>query len=70
VAQKMGARLGERKVLFKEVQGLMHQRILYIAHDHLNFERGVLKDANPATDVVVLVQSNRMITGRTWHKER
>ncbi|WP_296631189.1 cryptochrome/photolyase family protein [Rhodoluna sp.] len=48
----------------------MHERILYVAHDHLNFERGVLKDANPATDVVVLVESARMTQGRPWHKER
>ena len=48
----------------------MFKRILYIAHDHLNLERGVLKDANPNTDVIVLVESARMITGRPWHKER
>ncbi len=46
------------------------QRILYVAHDHLNTSYGVLKDANPSTDVVVLVESARMITGRRWHKER
>ncbi len=46
------------------------QRILYIAHDHLNSEYGVLKDADPTTDAVVLVESQRMIEGRPWHKER
>ena len=46
------------------------QRILYIAHDHLNSDYGVLKDADPKTDVVVLVESQRMIEGRPWHKER
>lgn len=46
------------------------QRILYIAHDHLNSDYGVLKDADPARDVVVLVESQRMIEGRPWHKER
>lgn len=46
------------------------QRILYVAHDHLNSTRGVLKNANPNTDVVVLVESARMTTGRPWHKER
>jgi deoxyribodipyrimidine photolyase-related protein len=46
------------------------QRILYIAHDHLNSEYGVLKDADPTTDVVVLVESQRMTSGRPWHKER
>jgi deoxyribodipyrimidine photolyase-related protein len=46
------------------------QRILYVAHDHLNSTRGVLKNANPNTDAVVLVESSRMTTGRPWHKER
>jgi len=46
------------------------QRILYVAHDHLNASYGVLRDANPLTDVVVLVESARMTTGRPWHKER
>ena len=46
------------------------QRILYVAHDHLNSERGVLRTANPDTDVVVLVESARMLEGRPWHKER
>ena len=46
------------------------QRILYVAHDHLNRTRGVLKNADPNTDFVVLVESARMTTGRPWHKER
>ncbi|MEN9993301.1 MAG: hypothetical protein RLY83_871 [Actinomycetota bacterium] len=46
------------------------QRILYVAHDHLNTSYGVLKDANPKTDLIVLVESARMTTGRPWHKER
>jgi deoxyribodipyrimidine photolyase-related protein len=46
------------------------QRILYIPHDHLNASFGVLRDADPAADAVVLVESARMVTGRHWHKER
>jgi deoxyribodipyrimidine photolyase-related protein len=46
------------------------QRILYVAHDHLNKSFGVLKNANPNTDAVVLVESARMLAGRPWHKER
>ncbi|WP_296648564.1 cryptochrome/photolyase family protein, partial [Rhodoluna sp.] len=46
------------------------QRILYVAHDHLNRTRGVLKNSDPNTDVIVLVESARMTTGRPWHKER
>ena len=46
------------------------QRILYVAHDHLNRNCGVLKNANPNTDAILLVESASMTTGRPWHKER
>ena len=46
------------------------QRILYVAHDHLNKSFGVLKNVNKTTDAIVLVESARMLTGRNWHKER
>ena len=45
-------------------------RILYVAHDHLNKNFGVLKNANPKTDAIILVESKRMLEGRPWHKER
>lgn len=69
----MGARLGEREVLLAEVQGLMaakFERIVYVPFDHLNFDRGAMKLADPAVDVLVLVESKRMTEGRPWHKER
>lgn len=66
----MGTRLGERQVLFREMQESMTSRILYVPFDHLDRNKGVLKDLDPKTDVVVLVESARMITGRDWHKER
>jgi len=47
----------------------LHTRIIYVAHDHLNRDRGALRDANMATDVIVLVESARMTTGRNLHKE-
>jgi deoxyribodipyrimidine photolyase-related protein len=46
------------------------KRILLIPFDHLNQERGVLKTANPKTDLILFVQSERMTSGRNWHKER
>jgi deoxyribodipyrimidine photolyase-related protein len=46
------------------------QRILYVAHDHLNREHGVLKTADKTTDLIVLVESARMTSGRPWHPER
>jgi deoxyribodipyrimidine photolyase-related protein len=48
----------------------MTKRVLYVPFDHLNLTKGVLKEIDPKNDVVVLVESNRMITGRDWHKER
>ncbi len=46
------------------------KRILYVAFDHLNLNYGVLKNSNPIEDAIVLVESARMTTGRSWHKER
>ena len=48
----------------------MIERILYVPFDHLNVSRGVLKTANRETDHIVLVQSERMTSGRPWHPER
>jgi deoxyribodipyrimidine photolyase-related protein len=46
------------------------KRILYIPFDHLHSKYGVMRGANPKEDLVVLVESERMTTGRTWHPER
>jgi len=46
------------------------KRILYIPFDHLNKTKGVLKDLDKKNDLVVLVESRRMTSGRPWHKER
>ena len=46
------------------------KRIIYIPFDHLNQKYGALKNANPKEDVIALVESSRMTTGRNWHKER
>ena len=46
------------------------QEILYVSHDQLNMNRGVLKTAEPERHAVVLVESQRMVQGRNWHKER
>ena len=46
------------------------KRIIYIPFDHLHRNFGALKDANPKEDVIALVESTRMTSGRNWHKER
>ncbi|MEY4320876.1 MAG: hypothetical protein RLZZ471_817 [Actinomycetota bacterium] len=45
-------------------------RIIYVAFDKLNRNRGALAQAKPGEDAIVLVESERMVTGRNWHKER
>lgn len=46
------------------------KRIIYVPFDHLNKDFGALKTAKKAEDLIVLVESQRMLTGRPWHKER
>ena len=46
------------------------KRIIYIPFDHLHRSFGALQGADPATDVIAMVESARMTTGRPWHKER
>jgi len=46
------------------------KRIIYIPFDHLNRNYGALKHADPKVDVIAIVESARMTTGRNWHKER
>ena len=46
------------------------KRIIYLAFDHLHRDFGALKQANSVDDVIALVESARMTTGRNWHKER
>jgi len=46
------------------------KRIIYLPFDHLHRDFGALKGADPKSDLIVLVESARMTTGRNWHKER
>jgi deoxyribodipyrimidine photolyase-related protein len=46
------------------------ERLIYVAFDHLNKNYGALKGSNPKKDVIVLVESARMTTGRNWHGQR
>jgi deoxyribodipyrimidine photolyase-related protein len=70
VAQKVGARLGFGQVLLAEVPGLMFERVIYVPFDHLNIDHGALATAHRETDLVVMVESERMLTGRPWNAER
>lgn len=46
------------------------QRIIYIAFDQLNVAAGAMRIADKANDHIVLVESQRMLTTRRWHKQR
>jgi deoxyribodipyrimidine photolyase-related protein len=46
------------------------ERLIYVAFDHLNENYGALKNSKPTKDVIVLVESKRMTTGRKWHGQR
>jgi deoxyribodipyrimidine photolyase-related protein len=46
------------------------KRIIYISHDQLNAKYGALKQANPKDDLIVLVESARMLTAEFGSKIR
>jgi deoxyribodipyrimidine photolyase-related protein len=48
----------------------MASRIIYVPFDHLHREYGALKNADTANDVITMVQSARMTSGRQWHPIR
>ena len=48
----------------------MTSRIIYVPFDHLHREYGALKNADPANDVIAMVESARMTSGRQWHPIR
>ena len=48
----------------------MASRIIYVPFDHLHRDYGALKNADPKTDLIALVESARMTTGRAWHPMR
>ena len=45
-------------------------RILYVPFDHLHREHGVLRDADRDHDVIVFVESERMLRAARWHRQR
>ena len=46
------------------------KRVIYVGHDQLNSSYGALKGADPKSDLIVLVESARMVTGSNWNKVR
>jgi len=46
------------------------KRVIYVPFDHLHPKYGALADADPKNDLIVLVESARMVTGGSWNKVR
>ena len=46
------------------------QRILYIPFDHLHRDYGVLRESDPTNDVILFVESERMLKASQWHRQR
>ena len=46
------------------------KRGIYVAFDQLHRNYGALKNANPKTDLIILVESQRMLESRKWHFQR
>ena len=44
--------------------------LIYVAHDNLNRHKGALKNASPDSHEIVLVESQRMLRSRRWHRQR
>ena len=64
----MGRRAGQRVTTFERATAF--ERIIIVPFDQLSFDHGAMASANPNTDLIVLVESERMLTGRHWHPER
>ena len=46
------------------------KRGIYVAFDQLHRDFGALKIANPKEDVIIFVESQRMLKSRKWHFQR
>ena len=46
------------------------KRGIYVAFDQLHRNFGALKGADPKSDLIILVESQRMLASRKWHFQR
>ena len=46
------------------------KRLIYVPFDQLNEKYGALKESDPTQDVILMVESARMTSGRNWHGQR
>lgn len=48
----------------------MGKTLIYVAHDNLNRNKGALAGAQPETHSIVFVESQQMIKGARWNRQR
>ena len=46
------------------------KRVIFVPFDQLHREYGALADANSKNDLIIFVESQRMLRSRTWHIQR
>ena len=46
------------------------KRGIYVAFDQLHTGFGALRNANPKEDLIIMVESQRMLRSRSWHIQR
>ena len=45
-------------------------RLLFISYDQLSLSSGVMLNADPSSDEIVMIESHSMLTSRTWQASR
>ncbi len=70
MAQEMGRGMGEREVLLEGLSKMTFTSLRYVAFDQLHEKYGVLRDASPQRDLVVMVESKAIMSSAKWHPER
>ena len=48
----------------------MAKTLVYVAHDNLNRNKGALAGARPETHAIVFVESQRVLNGARWNRQR
>lgn len=49
---------------------VMAKSLIYLAHDNLNRRKGALREADPQSHEIVMVESERMLNSARWHRQR
>ena len=70
MAKEVGGYLAQRSLLLESLSSLVPRSLRYVAFDQLHADYGVLHDAEPNHDIVVMVESEQLLSAAPWHPER